>query len=292
MKRFWSIMTGTLLLAVCVSGCGKQSETPSGDEATKEPAAETEAPKEVRYAPYFTEKPFEASGVVWIAADSIASPHDDNEYEVPIDGWGEHLATYLTDAATVHNEARSGRSSKSYIKEKNYKDIKRNMGYGDYLLIGFGLNDEKEELPNLYTDPNADASTEESFAWYLKTYYIEPAFEVGAEPVLLSPVLRCETDADGSIVEQPVTDQYVKAMEQLVADYASQGITLYYIDLNRITKEWYQEIGDAAVADLHGIDNEGKPDTTHFNRDGADQLAKKIVEEMKRQQMELSAFIR
>lgn len=303
-KTACALLACTLLFAA--AGCGKEADTDGNkdtDQVTKENTdqadtkteagadIETKAPeKEVRYAPYFTDAPFEASGVVWIAADSIASAHDDNEYEVPISGWGEYLAEYMTEDAVVHNEARSGRSSKSYRSESNYKTIISQMAYGDYLLIGFGLNDEKEEMPKLYTDANGDADTEESFEWYLKTYYIEPALEVGAEPVLLSPVVRA-TYENGELTEQTQLP-YVEAMERLVDEYAEQGITLYYIDLYEITEKWYEALGEEGVMALHGVDNEGNADTTHFSAEGAKQLAEKIAEEIKVQQMELEVYMK
>lgn len=260
------------------------------NEEKAEPVKTAEPVKETRYAPYFTEEPFEASGVVWIAGDSIASEHDDNEYEVPIAGWGEYLGDYLNSEAQVHNEARSGRSSKSYIKENNYKDIMRNMAYGDYLFIAFGLNDEKSDMPKLYTTAEGDSSVEGSFAYYLKENYIEPALKVGAEPVLMSPVVRA-TYEDEQLTEQ-TQEPYVKAIEGLIAEYAKQGITLYYIDLYEITEEWYDELGYEKVRQLHGVDNEGKDDTTHFSEEGAKQLAEKIAHEIKKQQMELTVFLK
>lgn len=295
LKKAVGILSACTLLFAVVA-CGKEADTEDGkatEQATEEQTdqEETEAPeKEVRYAPYFTDAPFEASGVVWIAADSIASAHDDNDYEVPISGWGEYLADYMTADAVVHNEARSGRSSKSYLSESNYKTIISQMAYGDYLLIGFGLNDEKEDMPKLYTDPDGDADTEGSFEWCLKTYYIEPALEVGAEPVLLSPVVRA-TYEDGELTEQTQIP-YVEAMERLVDEYAEQGITLYYIDLYEITEEWYEELGEEGVMALHGVDNEGNADTTHFSVEGAEQLAGKIAEEIKAQQMELEVYLK
>ncbi len=288
MRKLWKIclpvMTAVLLLAGCGGQTGDNEQTAQND-ATEAPAQT----KEPRYAPYFTDKPFEASGVVWIAGDSIASEHDDNEYEVPISGWGVYLGDYLTDGAEVHNEARSGRSSKSYLKENNYKEIIKNMAYGDYLFIAFGLNDEKEDMSNLYTDPDAATDAENSFTGYLKEKYIEPALAVGAEPVLMSPVVRATYDDDQKLTEQTQT-AYADAMERLVEEYKEQGIDLYYIDLYGITDDWFEELGYEGVRAIHGVDNEGKDDTTHFNADGAKQLAEKIVEEVKRQQMELSAF--
>lgn len=293
-KKWWKICLLALTATAVLAGCGKQEEKKQNEnepaqEETTEPEEVQEA-KEPRYAPYFPDEPFEASGVIWIAGDSIASAHDDNEYVVPISGWGEYLADYL-NGADVHNEARSGRSSKSYLKEKNYDEIMDNIAYGDYLFIAFGLNDEKAEKANLYTDPEAATDAENSFAGYLKENYIEPALKVGAEPVLMSPVVRATYDESGQLTEQTQIP-YVNAIERLIEEYKEQGIELYYIDLYEITEEWYKEIGYDAVRELHGVDNEGKDDTTHFSAEGSKQLAKKIIEEIQKQQMELDAFIK
>lgn len=282
MKKILVVSLAAVMAMAVFVGCGK--------EESVEPTPTPEPTKETRYAPYFTAEPFEASGVVWIAGDSIASEHDDNEYEVPIAGWGEYLGDYLNKEAIVHNEARSGRSSKSYIKETNYKELRRNLAYGDYLLISFGLNDEKSDIPKLYTTAEGDSTTDGSFANYLAEYYIEPALEVGAEPVLLSPVVRATYEA-GELTEQTQVP-YVEAMESLVKEYEEKGITLYYIDLYEITEEWYEELGYEGVREIHGIDHEGKDDTTHFSEEGAKLLAEKIVEQIETQQMELSVFIK
>ena len=289
MKKWLGAILIVISAVFMLTGCSDEKTEKKGESEAA--ATETPAPeKEVRYAPYFTEEPFAASGVVWIAGDSIASAHDDNGYEVPISGWGEYLADCLNGEAEVHNEARSGRSSKSYLKESNYREITKNMAYGDYLFIAFGLNDEKADMAKLYTDPEGDSDTEESFAWYLKNNYIEPALQAGAEPVLMSPVVRA-TYEDGKLTEQTQTP-YVDAIERLVEEYREKGIDLYYIDLYQITEDWYEELGEEKVMQLHGVDNEGKEDTTHYSEEGARQLAEKIAEEIKAQQMELAEFVK
>ena len=74
----------------------------------------------------------------------------------------------------MKNIALSGRSSKSYVNDKEYKELTAGMKQGDYLLIGFGHNDEKAEADR-YTDPNGDYKTAGSFANSLYENYIKPA---------------------------------------------------------------------------------------------------------------------
>lgn len=226
------------------------------------------------------------SGTIWIAGDSISSDHSDNREgnERPLVGWGEVFADYLTDDVTVHNEARSGRSSKSYTKESNYKKIIKNIKRGDMLFIQFGHNDEKEGN-KLYTDPEGSSATEGSFKYYLKEFYIEPALKVGAKPVLCSSVVRYNVDGDR--ISEQSHKAYKEAMEELVAEYAENGITIPYIDCQTYTMKLYNE--DIAAAEFYhaltGIGDKAELDTTHYCEAGARMISKFILNECVKQKL-------
>lgn len=237
-----------------------------------------------------TTEPFRASGVVWIAGDSIASKHDKPEYQVPIHGWGEYFGEYMTETAVVHNQARSGQSSKSFSSLNNCREILRNIDKGDYLLISFGLNDEKSQPPGLYTSPFEDSSVEESFAYYLKEYYIEPALEAGAKPILISPIARAHFK-NGAVATQSQT-AYAERMELLVQEYADKGITIGYIDLLEMSIQWYTELGQAGTMSMHGVDENGGADGTHLSEAGAKEVCKMLTQEMKNQKMEIREFLK
>lgn len=218
------------------------------------------------------ENPF--SGEVWIAGDSIASDHSENREgnKRPLVGWGEVFGDYLEDVQ-VHNEARSGRSSKSYTKESNYETIMEEMGKGDVFFIQFGHNDEKADNKKLYTDPEGAADVEGSFKYYLTNYYIEPALEVGAYPVLLSSVARYEVE-DGKLADQR-HKAYKEAMEELVAEYEAKGITIPYIDCQSYTVSLYEADieGAAAYHAMTGTGEDAELDRTHYCEMGARNLS-------------------
>ena len=86
----------------------------------------------------------ERKKVLWVIGDSTLSSFND-KYYYPRYGYGTKLAAYLDDAVEVKNIALSGRSSKSYTTEPQYKELTGGMQKGDFLLIGFGHNDEKTE---------------------------------------------------------------------------------------------------------------------------------------------------
>jgi lysophospholipase L1-like esterase len=88
---------------------------------------------------------------LWVVGDSTLSSFDD-KYYYPRYGYGTKLGCYLNSKVQVNNLALSGRSSLSFTKEENYKELLAGMKAGDFLIIGFGHNDEKTETGR-YTSP-------------------------------------------------------------------------------------------------------------------------------------------
>ena len=125
---------------------------------------------------------------VWVVGDSTVCSFAD-AYYYPRYGWGTQLANYFDSSLKVENLALSGRSSKSFTTEDNYKTLMDSMTSGDYLLVGFGHNDEKAE-DGRYTDPNGAYTTEGSFANSLYENYVKPAQEKGVTVVLCTPIVR------------------------------------------------------------------------------------------------------
>lgn len=226
---------------------------------------------------------FTESKKIWIIGDSIASDHDDNskENQVPITGWGNVLQKFVPDDVTIVNKARSGRSSKSYSVEPVYKEVMKGISAGDYVIVQFGHNDEKEE-PR-YTDPTGDSGTEGSFKWYLKNYYIEPCLAKGARAILASNVVRREFNEDGTLAVQS-HEAYAKAMKELAEEYHTQGKEVYFIDTFELTKELYTKLGDEGTKKLHaytGLGDTAQIDNTHYSPYGAVYMADMIAKQLK-----------
>lgn len=239
---------------------------------------------------YFPGETIEASGKVYVAGDSIASEHDfDETYVRPVVGWGVVIGDLFTESVTVQNEARSGRSSKSYIRESNYGTYIDDLAKGDYYLISFGHNDEKITDASRYTSPTGASDERESFKWYLKTYYIDPAVEVGAFPVLISSVVRC--NFSGNILEGQSHSVYAVAMEELVAEYKEQGINVGYIDLQQLTTDYYNEVGVEEAESLHAY-TATDLDRTHYCEKGAKLIADMIVKSMMEQGFDICNYLK
>jgi lysophospholipase L1-like esterase len=190
--------------------------------------------------------------------------------------------------ATVHNEARSGRSTKSYVNENNnYKTILKGLKPGDLFFIQFGHNDENSSS-KLHTDPYGATDQEGSYKWYLAEKYIEPALAAGAYPILCTPVVRYLV-SDGTLETQSL-QAYADAMKELAAEYEEKGITIPVIDCQEYTRQLYTaDLEEAASyhALVKSSTGEETLDTTHYCEKGARNLACYILESCRSQLSEI-----
>ena len=192
-----------------------------------------------------------------IAGDSTAAifPETDETHRV---GWGAVLQEFFTDALTVVDSARSGRSSKSFIDEGYWGAITMQLKAGDFVFIQFGHNDEKAEDPARYTDP---ATT---FRDYLRIY-IDETRDAGANPVLLTPIERRKFS--GTTVS-PTHGAYPAAMLE-VADETATPL----IDMTAKTNAWLEALGPEASVEYFA-----DADNTHLSAAGAHEVAGLVVE--------------
>ena len=206
--------------------------------------------------------------VVWIVGDSTVSAFTDNYY-YPRYGWGTQIDKYLDGTFEVKNIALSGRSSTSYTADKEYGELIAGMKKGDFLLVGFGHNDEKAESGR-YTNPNGDYKTAGSFANSLYENYIKPAQAAGTTVVLCTPIVRRTSDGNWSDSQLHVTaasgefegGSYPQAIINLGKD-----LNVPVVDMTSLTKELYDSLGASETVNLHAWTS-SKPesvDNTHTN---------------------------
>jgi lysophospholipase L1-like esterase len=211
------------LAAIALAGCGgKSNGAPSGTggtggagatdagaagvDAGGAGAAGADAGRDAAVTPTTT---------LYLVGDSTVAAFND-PYYYPRYGYGTQIGKYLDARLAVNNLALSGRSSKSFIDpldNGNYALFTSSLKAGDYVLIGFGHNDEKAD-PTLYTNPNTDLTDPTSFQYYLDTYYLKVAQAAGAIPILTTPVVR--RDSSGA---------YTGAKVHLTTDVVSGGVT-------------------------------------------------------------------
>lgn len=243
--------------------------------------------------------PLPAGNKIYVVGDSTVCSFND-DYYLPRYGYGTQLAEYLNvGSEQIVNLALSGRSSKSFIAEDNYTTLKNSIGSGDYLIIGFGHNDEKSAEPARFTDPNGTISEEStskgtSLKWNINEYYIKLAKEKGATPILCTPIVRYSSVADYSADKAHITSDgdYPTAIKEL-----GEETETAVIDLTALTKAEYLTDNDAAIyyhahstysgeiktapADgsniYDGTETPDGRDDTHINMYGAKMVAYKFA---------------
>ena len=210
---------------------------------------------------------------VYMVGDStVCNYTNDTSLAFPRNGYGMWVGNYLNENATVVNLALSGRSSKSFLQEANYTTLKESISKGDYLIIGFGHNDEKIDDDLRYTNPTGDVNDQTSFQYHLYTYYIKLAMDAGAHPILCTPIVRRNTSNNYTSGDGHIKNggDYAQAIVDLGAQF---GVPV--IHLRDLTKEYYSSLTADQTAKLHATSGqvETSIDNTHLNSYGAAQVA-------------------
>jgi lysophospholipase L1-like esterase len=219
---------------------------------------------------------------IFLAGDSTMSIKETRAY--PETGWGMPFVFFWNEKVQVVNEARNGRSTKTFINEGLWKKITDHMQEGDYVLIQFGHNDESVEKKERYTTPD-------SFALNLERF-VQDARNRKAHPVLLTPVARRKFDKEGQVQETHAA--YAPIVQQVAAKWQ-----VPCIDLNKLSMELYASMGEEnskwfflhLKPGEHPNYPEGKTDNTHFSELGARIIAQRVLEELRVQVPELNHYI-
>ncbi|MDE6047649.1 MAG: hypothetical protein K2F56_03370 [Anaeroplasmataceae bacterium] len=218
--------------------------------------------------------------VLYVIGDSTVSSFND-PYYYPRYGYGTKLEYYFENIEIV-NLALSGRSSKSFLEEENYKKLMMSLKPNDFLMIGFGHNDEKSDDPLRFTDASKPVEDKNSFSYSLYEHYIKPALDKKAIPILCTPICRVDLKNDYTKNSGHITPNgdYREAILNLGKQ---KNVTV--LDLTLATKHQYMKLGyleamkyHATIAGKYGKDNHIIPDlatvdTTHLNAYGAKYIA-------------------
>lgn len=230
-------------------------------------------------------------------------------------GWGQMFQQFFTDAVTVNNRAKSGASSKSFYEEAAYwESVKKQIQPGDYVLIQFAHNDEKndgmdgDEVKAYYesigqhdkaaaTDYRGTTASG-TYKEYLRKY-VEETRALGATPVLVGAI--CRKYFTGSTIRRNgrhdlgddfslltssgITEGNKVSTDDHTYDYPYQmrmvadEMGVSYVDLTTATKELYESYGDAKANELL-FDGEG---STHTSAMGATLIARLCAQLLQKQ---------
>ena len=205
----------------------------------------------------------------------------DNE---PWASWGQMVPRFFTDSICFANYAESGESANTFIGAGRLKKALTQMKPGDYIFMEFGHNDQKQKGPG--------KGAFYSFMTSLKTF-VDEARARGAQPVLVTPTQRRRFDENGKIENTHL--DFPDAVRWLAE---KENIPL--IDLHAMTRVLYEAMGveESKHAFVHYPANtypgQDRPlaDNTHFNPYGAYQIAKCVIEGMKKAGLPVVKFLR
>ncbi len=243
--------------------------------------------------------------------DSTMAPYD--ESATVTRGWGMYFGNFLTDGWTSVNYAKGGRDSRGGYEEL-WQTAKKNVQPGDYVIITFGHNDEKNggmdgyQLYDYYMsigDQTAAAAVDKRGTVPGTTYkewlgkIADEAIALGATPIICSPV--CRSYFTGSKIRRNGRHDLGDSYSVLTAngpksgykvdqndhtmDYAyhSQKLAeekgIAFIDLTQATADLYESYGDDKCHE-YLFDGDG---STHFNTTGALLVARECARLMKAQ---------
>jgi lysophospholipase L1-like esterase len=187
-------------------------------------------------------------------------------------GWGQFIQDYFSDSLVVVNMARSGRSTKTFMREGLWDKVLALKP--DYVLIQFGHNDSHDP----HRPEATDAQTE--FKDYLRRY-ITQARRLGAVPILVTPMYRRQFDEAGRIQDNLLP--YAEAMKDVARE---TGVPL--VDLNSASENLYLQLGPQRVQELANSPS----DQTHFNQKGAQMMAELVMQQLPAVEPSLQPYLK
>jgi xylan 1,4-beta-xylosidase len=222
-----------------------------------------------------------ARRAVFVVGDSTVKNHG------PGEGWGDYLAPYFDGRRIqVLNWAMGGRSSRSFIEEGRWQRVLAQLQPGDFVLIQFGHNDQRELTTDRGTiseigevsqevlnETTKRLTTVRTFGWYLRQYIRDVRSRKGTL-ILVSPVPRNYWRPDGAIDQ--VMLQHARITSQVAA-----AERVPFVDLHERLVQIYTALGrDRVTSTFFTVG-----DSTHPNAAGAETAASAVIDGLR----ELSA---
>ena len=211
-------------------------------------------------------------------------------------GWGMALQCYFDpEYIRVDNHAVNGRSSLSFINEGRWQKVLEKMKPGDYVVIQFGHNDEKDK-PDRHTDPGSTFD-------YNLAKFVRETREHGGIPILMNCVVRrkfaeqaADIDDDEKLRNTTFDDGFkghegdtlidTHGLYRVAPRDVAQRMNCHFVDANQITHDLEQGLGMEGSKKLHlwylpgeePSEPKGKQDNTHYNIYGAHVVARLLAD--------------
>jgi len=214
---------------------------------------------------------------LFLVGDSIVHTGTGNGDTGPW-GWGSELIP-MFDSAKIHvyNQGLGGRSSRGYRDEGAWAKILADLQPGDWVILQFGHNDaansanypdrttlkgNSDETQQIESPVTHQPETIHSYGWYLRQD-VQEAKAKGARVIICSPPPR-NLWPNGKVLRG--LDGYAGWARE-----AAQQSGAYFIDLNTLTADKYDALGQDATKPLFN-------DVQHSHKAGAHLNAESVVQ--------------
>jgi lysophospholipase L1-like esterase len=199
-------------------------------------------------------------------------------------GWGDLMEPLFdTTKITVENDALGGTSSRTFLTKGLWDKVLAKIQKGDYVIMQFGHNDNGalddtsrargtikgvgDSAKEIYNPITKQQEVVHTYGWYL-TKFTNEAKAKGATVFICSPIPRNDWK-EGKVV------RYNGTGYGLWAKQTAENTGAYFIDLNSITADTYDAMGQEKVNPLFPNEH------THTSREGAAINAASIVKGVK-----------
>jgi lysophospholipase L1-like esterase len=199
-----------------------------------------------------------AAKTLYLLGDSTVT----DQPSEPWNSWGQMLTAFLSPGIAVANHAESGESLKSSLSARRVEKVLASAKAGDYVLIQFGHNDQKDKATNAL----------EVFAANLKDL-VGKLKQQHVNVVLITSMERTAGVKSNTLAGYPA------CIRQIAAETA-----VPLVDLHRMSRDLYLALG----AELPKAFQDG----THHNALGSYLLARCVVEGLRQNQLEVCRFLR
>lgn len=166
-------------------------------------------------------------------------------------GWGESLPDYVGPDVRIANMAQPGESTRTFL-ETSWRVKNLQLVSPDFVLIQYGMIDEIASEPEKLT-------TFEAYKNNLETL-VQLVRDFDGTPILVTPPAKRAYGLDGKVVD------WLNERSTIVREVADR-LHCPSVDLNGLTRDYFNEKGNAATRDMT------TDDRLHYKITGSQVLA-------------------
>ena len=206
-----------------------------------------------------------------------------DQEDEPWASWGQMITRWFGPQVAIANFAESGLSCTTFLAQLRLDKILSQLKKGDYVMVEFGHNDEKEKKVG-------------DGAWYSYSrnlkIFADRVKAAGGNIIFCTPTAR-RFFKDGRI--ENTHGDYPEAMKTVAG---REQVPV--IDLTRMSTTFYETLGEEGSkkalvhypANTFPNQEKALADNTHFNPYGAWEIAKMVVMGLKQIQSPLASYLR